>query len=186
MRGAAMDYDKQFDEMYAKLKTNPSKLQAFLSNPQPVLEAAGIPLVEASVAGRETSPKMGMAAAAATAQRKYKLDVKKHWWGLDFVMNEDLTQAVATGAIVGPPLVALITSSFAVAGIVTGPVAGVIAAGFALGFGIKIVQIKLTDKGKGVRWPVTWVQWGTLAAAVPGGPATVLGAMILFLHPLPR
>ena len=50
----------------------------------------------------------------------------------------------------------------------------------------KIVQIKLTDQGEGVYWPISWLQMAAVTAAVPGGVATVVAAILVFLHPVPN
>ena len=178
-----MDFEAKFKRMFTKLQADSSALQAFISNPQPVLEAEGIPTVE-SLAGIVAASQVAGATASRAAGRNYRLDVETKWWGVDFIMNEDLTQAIATGAIVGPPLAALFSSALAVAGIVTGPVAAVIGAGFATAIALKIVQIKFTDEGQGVYWPVSWIQWGGVIAAVPAGPGGVVAALIVFIHPI--
>lgn len=179
-----MTYQDKFDQLFAKLQANPAELEAFLRDPLPVLHTAGIPVMSAIPPAANLGSARQLADVGVAAAPSYKLDASVEWWGVDFVMNEDLTQAVATGAIVGPPLVALITSSLAVAGIVTGPIAAAIAAAFGTAFAAKIVEIKLVDGGSGVHWPVTWPQWAGLVAAVPAGPAAILGALLLFIHPL--
>jgi hypothetical protein len=183
-----MDFEAQFKGMFTKLQADPSALQAFISNPQPVLEAEGIPTAESFAGTVAASQELGVAGATASRATgsNYRLDVETKWWGVDFIMNEDLTQAIATGAIVGPPLAALFSSALAVAGIVTGPVAAVIGAGFATAIALKIVQIKFTDQGQGVYWPVSWIQWGGVIAAVPAGPGGVVAALIVFIHPIPN
>lgn len=179
------DFEARFMRLFTSLQADSSALQSFISNPQPVLEAEGIPIVE-SLTGPLVSPDgsgiFGDTTALATAGDQ--LRVKKHWWGVDLIMNEELTQAIATGAIVGPPLAGLVSSGLAVASVVTGPVAALIGAAFATAITVKIVQIKLTDKGKGVHWPITWIQWAGVVAAVPAGPGGVVAALIAFIHPI--
>jgi hypothetical protein len=53
-------------------------------------------------------------------------------------------------------------------------------------FEAKIAEIKIINKGKGVHWPISWLQWGILLAAVPTGPVGIVGAGLVFVHPLRR
>lgn len=177
-----MDYKAKFEKLLADLQANPSALQAFMTNPQPVLEAEGIPLVESMADAVATS--QGPTLAAAAAATDYQLRVETQWWGVDFIMNEDLTQAVINGGILEQAIADLVASGLTVAGVVLRPIAVVIAAAFSAVMVAKIVPIKLADQGKGVHWPITWLQWGVLLAAVPGGPAAVAAAMLLVVHPL--
>jgi hypothetical protein len=166
-----MDNNAKFAALIGDLGNDAAALQRFFENPLPELKTAQIPLIEA-------------ADALGTTGTNYQLTISKHWWGVDFKMNEDLTQAIATGAIAGPALTSLITSALAVAGILTGPVAGLIAAAFATAFALKIIQIKLTDHGKGVHWPITWAQWAAAVVAAPMGPAGIVAAILVFIHPV--
>jgi hypothetical protein len=102
------------------------------------------------------------------------------------IMNEDLTQAIATGAISGPPLASLVAAALAATSVVTGTVAALLGTAFAAALAFKIVQIKLTDQEKGVHWPISWLQWLAVAVAILGGFATILIAILAFFHPVPN
>ena len=152
----------------SKLRDNPSALRDFVSNPRPTLEAAGIPTEEISPAGAAN----------------WSCDVELKWWGVEFIMNEALTQAIAIGAVPVGVLGSFVAASMAAAGLLTGPIAAVAGTGFAMCVTIKVAQIKLVDQGNGVYWPITWLQWATVIAAVPLGPVGVAAAFTLVVHPL--
>ena len=178
-------FEARFMRLFTSLQADPPALQSFISKPQAVLEAEGIPIVESLTGPLVNSEGSGIFGDTTTlATDGPQLRVNKHWWGVDFIMNEELTQGIATGAIVGPPLAALVAGGLALGSVITGPVAAVVGAGFATAMAAKIVQIKLTDKGKGVHWPITWIQWAGVIAAVPGGPGGIVAALIVFIHPL--
>lgn len=113
-----------------------------------------------------------------------QVSIKKHWWGVDIIMNEKMTQDIIHGITATGPVGGAIAAAFGAAGIITGGVATVIGAGIAAVVAVKVAQIKITDNGKGVHWPITWLQWGALLAAIPGGPAGIAAAGVLFLHPI--
>jgi hypothetical protein len=101
-----------------------------------------------------------------------------------------LTSAADTVGVVAPEEGAVlsgvrdIAAAFGAAGIVSGGVAAAMGAGFAAAFALKVAEIKIVNDGKGVNWPITWLQWGAVAAAVPGGPASIVGAIMVFIHPV--
>lgn len=177
MQTSATDYQAQFETWFANFKANPARLEEFLHNPQPFLHGAGIPVLAAL-------PHALMAPVAAGSLADYQIDFKLAWWGIDVTMNEELTQAIISGLIVGAPLVSLITTSLAALEIVTAPIAAVIAAALAASFAVKVAEIKLVDEGDGVHWPISWLQWAAVVAAVPAGPAGVIAAILVFIHPL--
>lgn len=179
----ASAFQPAFERLFADIQADPARLAAFFANPQPYLVEAGIPVLpEAPPA---TAP--DGAPQADTLQlgaNGYQLDVQLKWWGIDLVMNETLTQAIATGAILGGPLASLIASAIAASGLVAAPVAAVIGAAIGTAIAAKIVEIKLVSQGNGVHWPITWPQWAPVIGAVPYGPAAVLAALLVFIHPL--
>jgi len=177
-----MSHEQKFQELLTQAGTG-TRREALFANIQTALRKAEIPQVETIQGTLGTIDKAPAGAAAGT---NYQCSVKTYWWGIEVVMNEDLTQAIATGAIVGPPLATLISGAFVAAGIVSGGIAAVIGGAFATALALKIVQIKLTDQGQGVYWPISWLQWAAVAAAVPGGVATVVAAILVFFHPVPN
>lgn len=177
-----MSLEQKFQELLTQAGTGSGR-ESFFANIETALRNAGIPLVE-SING--TVGTVDKAAAGAVGKPNYQCTVESHWWGIEIVMNEDLTQAIATGAIVGPPLATLVSGALVAAGIISGGVAAVIGGAFATALALKIVQIKLTDQGEGVYWPISWLQMAAVTAAVPGGVATVVAAILVFLHPVPN
>jgi len=113
-----------------------------------------------------------------------QVSASAHWWGVDIVMNQKLTQDIIDGLTGGGALAGAITSALGAAGIITGGIATVIGAAIAGIVALKIAEIKIVNNGKGVHWPITWVQWAALLAAVPGGPAAVIAAGLIFIHPV--
>jgi hypothetical protein len=188
-----MSEEEKFAALQAKLEKDPAEEQAFEQDPLPQLKAAGIlllPTIAAPVpaqtllheAGIELASSVGMAAARLAAAEK--ISARKHWWGVDVVMNEKLTQDVIIGLEAGGPLGTLIGSALAVAGIVTGGVATLIGAAFAAILCVKKTEIKIVDNGEGVHWPISWLQWLVLLNYVPMGPAGIVAAGMVIIHPV--
>jgi hypothetical protein len=175
-----MTLEEKFEQLLKKAEAGSGR-EAFFANIQTELRDAAIPLVETINGTAGTVDK-----APAVADTNYQCTIDPHWWGIDIIMNEDLTQAIATGAIVGPPLAALVSGALAFAGVLTGPLAAVVGGAFATALALKTVQIKLTDQGQGVHWPISWLQWAAVLAAVPAGPPGIVAAIILFFHPVPN
>ncbi len=113
-----------------------------------------------------------------------KITVETHWWGVDFVLNEKLTQDIIAGTIASGPLATAIAAALAAAGVVTGGIATALGAGFAAAFALKAAEIKIVDNGKGVHFPVTWLQWAPVIASIPTGPAGIVAAIMVFIHPV--
>jgi hypothetical protein len=177
-----MSHEQKFQELLTQAGIG-TRREALFANIQTALRKAEIPLVETIQGTLGTIDKAPAGAAAGT---NYQCSVKTYWWGIEIVMNEDLTQAIATGAIVGPPLATLVSGALVAAGVLSGGIAAVIGGAFATALALKIVQIKLTDQGQGVYWPISWLQWAAVAAAVPGGPAAIVAAILIFFHPVPN
>lgn len=112
-----------------------------------------------------------------------KLTVKRHWWGFDIICNEKLTQDIIDGIAFGPALATAIASALAAASVVSGGIATALGAAFGAAFELKKAEISVVDNGNGVHFPVTWPQLAAVVAAVPGGPAAVVAAIMIFIHP---
>lgn len=171
-----MTNEEKFASLMTRLDQDAAAKEAFQKDPVAVIKEAGIPLVEEP----PETPELTAEALAAAE----KIVVKKKWWGLVIVMNEKATQDVIDGVSAGGPLAGAIAAAFGAAGIVSGGVAAAMGAGFAAAFALKVAEIKIVNDGKGVNWPITWLQWGAVAAAVPGGPASIVGAIMVFIHPV--
>lgn len=162
-------YAQKFAALQAKLGTGPD-WQAFLQNPQPQLQAAGIPTLN------YTEPPSAADFAAAAAAQGDQLTVVSKWWGQDWVLNEKLTSDVVTGLEGLGALTEVIGGALGCG--------AVIAAGIAAAFIVQITEIKIADNGNGVYYPVTWLQWAALAEGVTLGPSGVCTAALVFLFPL--
>jgi hypothetical protein len=112
------------------------------------------------------------------------LTVQTHWWGFDINCNEKLTQDIISGTIASGPLATAIASALATAGVVTGGIATMIGAAFAAAFALKAAEIKLVDNGNGVHFPITWLQLAPVVSAIPSGPAGLITAIMVFIHPV--
>ncbi len=196
-----MDYEAKFEHLDASMANDPALREKFINDPKSVLAGAGIPTMEAlsgsalvhadaSTANAAVESFVGKAlprANALNASNGYSLDLSKHWWGFDLTMNEELTQGIINGLVAGPNLTDLAKEALDAAGFIGGPLVAVIAAGFTAGFAMKKLEIELADKSKkGVHWPVTWPQLAALLAAAPLGPAAILAALAVWIHPLPN
>lgn len=151
-----------------------SELEQILENEKAVLAQMGLDEVE--TAGKT----MARRAAGASEQ----VTVKLEWWGINIITNEKLTQDIINGTAASGAVGKLVAAAFGAAGVVTGGVATLIGAAIAAIFALKVAQIKLTDNGKGVHWPISWLQWAGLLAAVPTGVAGIVAAGMLFIHPV--
>ncbi len=96
------------------------------------------------------------------------------------MMNEKLTLDIIDGTVATGAVAGLIGPALGAAGIVAGPVAALIAAATAAAFALKVSEMKIVDDGNEVHWPITWLQWAAVLAAVPTGPAGTL----VFIHPV--
>lgn len=182
------DLQAKFDALVA---SNSDK-EAFFANPIAQLQTAGIPVLPTISMPAEAQDMMANALPqfnlmqnfAITATQGEVVKASTHWWGVDVYMNEKMTSDIVNGITAAGPAGSAIAAAFGAAGVVTGGVATVIGAGIGAICAAKIAQIKITDNGKGVHWPISWPQWAVLVAALPGGPASVLAAGMVFLHPL--
>lgn len=167
---------KIIEQNFEKAKND---LQRALDSQIVSIKELGMTVSEPSLAYDEAP--MARRAVSATSEQ---ISASVHWWGVDIVMNEKLTQDIISGITGTGAIGGLIASALGAAGVVTGGIATVIGAGIAAVVALKIAQIKITDNGNGVHWPITWLQWAALLAAVPAGPAGILAAGAVFLHPI--
>jgi len=166
--------------------------EAFFANPVAELQNAGIPVLptisvpaEAQHVMQSALPQVNlMQAFAVTVPQAEVVKASTHWWGVDIYMNEKMTSDIVNGITAAGPAGSAIAAAFGAAGVMTGGVATAIGAGIGAICAAKVAQIKITDNGKGVHWPISWLQWAALVAAAPTGPASVLAAGMVFLHPL--
>ncbi len=179
-------YEQSFANLWASLRSNPAAKLGFEENPVLTLTQAGIPGITAWSHTLDSQPKFSGAQSLqpALAVAGEKIDVEVNWWGIDFIMNEKLTQDVIAGTTAGGALGTLIGAALGAAGVVTGGIATLIGAALASAFSLKVAEMKIVNNGNGVHWPVTWLQWAPVLAAVPGGPATILAALMVFVHPV--
>jgi hypothetical protein len=180
-----MTNQEAFHELMANLKRDPEKLALFYQTPTVFLEEAGIPVFEkpSDVPGGIEKPaiKTPVKAMAATSG----FHVITHWWGLTFVMDENITNKIAIGEAGLASLGPIIAAGLVASGSVTGPVGSLISASFAAAFALKATEIKLIDGGKGVYWPITWPQWGLVLVNATMPPMLVT-TIATFIHPLPN
>jgi len=182
------DLQTKFDQLLAAQTDK----EAFFANPVAELQKAGIPVLptiaipaEAQHVMQNALPQVNlMQAFAVTASQSEVITAKTHWWGVDIHMNEKMTSDIVNGLTGTGAIATAVATALGAASVVSAGVAGVVAAGLAAVFAAKIEQIKITDGGAGVHWPISWLQWAALVAALPGGPVGVTGAGIVFLHPL--
>jgi hypothetical protein len=181
--------DSRFNTLMDQMKADPAAMAGFQNDPLPQLRKAGIPLLPAvsmPPAAQAFVPQadVGTRAAGLLGAGGEQISAHTKWWGVDIVMNEKLTQDVIAGVTAGGPLAGAIAAALSAAGAVTGGVATAIGAAFAAVFALKVAEIKIIDNGGGVHWPISWVQWAALVAAVPGGPAAITAAAMAFIHPV--
>lgn len=105
--------DQKFISLMSVLEQDTDAVRSFEENPLPVLTTAGIPLVPvlqpptihnfnvAANAGASAA----MVAAGATASARgisqaEQVTASTHWWGVDIVMNEKMTQDIIDAGMV--------------------------------------------------------------------------------------
>lgn len=170
-----MSLEEKFADLMAEHERNPEAKMAFQNDPVAALQAAHIPLVPTLVTDFGVLEGVGLSE---------HISVEKHWWGIDIVMNEKLTSDITHGLTGTGPIASAVAAALGAVGVVTGGVATALGAGLAAIFAAKVAEIKIIDDGKGVHWPITWIQWAALAAAVPTGPAGIVAAGMAFIHPV--
>jgi hypothetical protein len=175
----AIENEAKFDQLLARLQADPAELEKFTNDPTSFLESAGIPMVPA-----EELDALSSVEDSLTAKPHSGVSVKKHWWGIDIKMDEQITLDIERGVTGAGTLGRILATAFA-AGEGTGPVVAAVCAALALGIVTKAGEMRLADRHeKGVHWPISWPQWGTVVAAVPMGPPSILVAILVFIHPL--
>lgn len=195
--------DGKFDALVASLNGDEKKVAAFNADPVGVLAEAGIPVVPSLVppAGAAAPPQLAndmnamiamelpalgvttnvLAAGVGAAEH---VDATVKWWGVDIKMNEKMTQDIVDGITGAGSIGSAVAAAMGGLSIITAGSATVIGAAIGIIVAAKIAQIKITDNGKGVHWPISWAQWAVLGGAVPLGPAGVAAAGMAVLHPL--
>ena len=175
-----IDHATSFAKLQAALG---SSVDQFYLAPLPHLATSGIPVLPTAVAAGNVAMPMISAPDAPLANGE-QLTVEAHWYGITFTMNEKLTQDIINGTTAGGALSGLIVTALGAAGVLTGGLATLIGAAVGAAFSAKVAQMKITDNGTGLYWPVTWPQWAVLLAACPAGPVGLLAAAMAVLHPL--
>ncbi len=155
------------------------ELKATLDQSIPELNKMGVAFSGDSIA--EGEPTNVSARRAANPVK-----IETNWWGINFILDEKVTQDLIAGTTGSGVVAGFVASALGAAGVITGGAATVIGAGIAAIFAIKIAQMKIVNQGKGVHFPITWLQWAGIVAALPGGPAAILAAGAVLLHPVPN
>jgi hypothetical protein len=181
--------EQLFTSLMASLEKDPAARAAFQADPLPVLIGAGIPLAHTppvpqrpQAAGRFQAQAAVTPAAAGGASGE-QISAETHWWGVDIITNEKLTEDIINGTVTAGALGGSIAAAFGVAGILTGGLATAIGAGLAVAFALKVYEMQLINAGNGVHWPISWVQWAGLLAGAAGGPVGITAAAMLWIHP---
>lgn len=168
-----------------QIKLSATQFKSSQSELEQILKKEKLALGQIGISLDEQAPKvMARSAGSTTLVSSNDITVKLEWWGVNIIMSEKLTQDIISGTIATGTVGELIAAAFGVAGIVTGGVATLIGAAIAAIFALKVAQIKITNNGKGVHWPITWLQWAALLAAVPTGVAGIVAAGMVFIHPV--
>jgi hypothetical protein len=196
--GKMTTYDDAFAALMAKVERNPRAKKAFAEDPVSALKAAGIPLVPALEIPLESQgftlsafkPEDLRIAAEPMTLGKPVLAAARHvtvgtrWWGIDIRMDQQITRDFVDGITPAAALGPIIAGALVTAGALSGGIATIVGGGVSLVIAAKVAQVKITNRGKGVHWPITWLQWAGLLAVVPLGPGGWAGAAIVLFHPL--
>ncbi|GAA6137108.1 hypothetical protein NBRC116583_08550 [Arenicella sp. 4NH20-0111] len=179
-----MSDEKKLEELKAHLEDNPKVLKAFLDNPMTARIATKLGLTgdKEFVPPGPTMPSI----PAQPDTSGEKAWIEEYWWGIEIHTNEKLTDNIVDGVTVGAPLSALIVAVLTASGLLTAGAGTVIGAAFGAAFAAKTAQIKMVHNNNGVYWPITWLQWGAVLAAAPGGPVSLSTAIMAFIHPVRR
>ena len=154
-------------------------LKATLDQSIPELNKMGVAFSGNSIAEGEPSNLSARRAANP-------ITVETKWWGIDIILNEKVTADLIAGVTGSGVVAGFVAKALGFAGVITGGAATVIGAGIAAIFAIKIAQMKIVNRGNGVHFPITWLQWAAIVAALPAGPAGILAAGAVFIHPIPN
>lgn len=184
------NYEKCFEEFMSSLTTDQAK-QDFYNDPIKYLSDLGIPLVSSFDASKS---KIAVDFSDPLVQSNFfkenvqaaidvngaQLTIDRHWWGIDFILNEELTQLLIHFDDTDN-IAAIITTG--IGAIISGPAAAALGMGFAIALMAKREQIKFVNKGKGVYFPITWAQWGGLLSQAFGGVTALVAAILVLVHP---
>lgn len=170
-------YQNTLNAVQLQMQATQAQLQSFQADPLPALLNAGLPIGITSVATSSTTP--------ATAAGSSPVTVKVKWWGVDIIMDEMLTQQVAKGLLTAAQLSEQIAANM---NSDSKGAAAVQAAIYAIALACleKTAETKSADKGSGVHWPISWVQWLAVLGAFPLGPPAILVQVLIFIHPAPN
>ena len=185
---------QKFSELTSNLKTQGTEqLEKFLENPLPALCESDILLLQAIVLPveaqsslevvqlKEANTAIGVSVPGNDVTEP--ISVKWRWWGVDIIMDQETTEKISKGLFEKNSLGSMLTTALAAMG-VGSVIATVLGTVFALCFIEKSWQMKVTNKGKGVHWPISWIQWSMIICAVPAGPIAIALNAALYFHPV--
>jgi len=188
--------EMKFKNFATELDTNADLREKFRENPFAVLFSKGIfPEFPAIPESDGTALKEQLAIILNTdwdakgvqgGPFSGKCEIVKDGWGYQINMDEEFTKNIIDRIGDVGTFGKLLASGFAAVGAFSAGIGVVIGAAVAIVIWAKVAQIKIADKGNGVRWPLNYFQIAGLVAAVPGGPTTVAIAAAVWLHPFGR
>lgn len=191
-----LNFEKTFDEFFRAMQEG--EKQEFFSNPVPHLNKLGIPFVSSF---DSTGIEITVDFSDPLIQSRFfekdekiianlkgaQCRVTTSWWGINFIFNKELTDAVVLGLITVIELSEAVALACASAGVaVPAQVAAIAFSAFAVVCLAKALQIKYTDNGKGVYFPITWIQWSSIIASASLGPGTLVPMIAAVVHPFPN
>lgn len=178
-----MNEQNKFDQLLSRMQDDADLQNKFLSNPSAVLQHLEIPIIdnlrfpkalsdnelESNIIATLTTEDTTQASAPA-------ITMTKHWWGINIQWSEQFTHDYINNLVKLADMQEQVTLAAKNAKLHT--IDETLARAFAMAFMAKSVDIRMTNKKKGVHWPITWRQMALIVAQ-----PNVIGALA-YTHPL--
>lgn len=165
---------KNLEDLMSQVSNSEEAAKEFAANITERLLEANIPVIE------NYYPSLEQSLASLTNDG---MSMTKHWWGVDLIMDETITNKIVNGLTSAGQITGPISTLFSAYCPPLAPFATAAAAGCAAACFLKKAIIQSVDNGNGVHWPMTWPQIATIVAAIPTGPAGILSAWMVFIQP---
>jgi hypothetical protein len=185
---------EKFEALLDKLRSSNGGLAAFQTDPLSMLRNERIDLIsETDLLGKDRNVLQDNAPPHGSSSRgirphgetkeSERIWADMNWWGIRIYLNDPVCKDIGIGSLTGSGLTGLCGGALVGAGIVTAGAAAVVGAVVGAIIILKNAEIALANNGKGVFFPISWLQWAPILALFPGSPPSLAAAAIL-IHPL--
>lgn len=178
-----MNEQNKFNQLLSRMQDDADLQNKFLSNPSAVLQHLDIPIIDnlhfpkaLSDNELETNILSTLTLEETTPPSDPAITMTKHWWGINIQWSEQFTNDYINNLVKLHHMQEQIALAAQTAKMHT--MDEPLSRAFAMAFMAKSVDIRMTNKKKGVHWPITWRQMALIVAQ-----PNVIGALT-YTHPL--